>query len=687
MLTRGLAGRRGWVAWALTSGVLFASACGGNGDDDDVPPGVGTGNTGNTANRTGFGGSGGTLGEGGMGEGDRGGMGEDDALAPLVEILSPVAETDPNGTGVLIDDELDVVCHATKSAEKGAEDVAAVVVDMLDASGKVVDTAAASDDGTGEDHYVARFITAKVPDNGLISFRCTAGDGATPPRTRSAKITTFIDHGPAVEFSRPSMEDQAIALSQPLKIVFTVKEQPVAKTGDDGASIGEVTMTVRNKAIELAEKDGEYSATVHLDDADFFGTLPEGSVPIIVQASDQRMPVGSVNGVTRHVIVDGSGPVVTITDPKNEAVRGGKVTLTFTAVDDGSGVDPDSVQVALNGVAYRYSATDDDWSQDGDTYTFDFDTTQIETSEVQATIAVTATDKVGNASKDEAIVLYLDNVPPLVDLDPAPIREGVPSSNTCSVAFDPVGPYAANDLDTVYRLQKFRAIVWDYTNSGMGQTIFYYSGPNLDSVVLRLQPNVDNGLLVDTNGDGYCDDLVNEDDATPPKALPYQPLTGIPPTGAPWYGPAEKDLLASEFPMPPALDDGEDPLCQYGTEKTAPQKLCPKHGDDMYRVIPWTVDETIPAIFGVGDLMGEACTGTDWEIGQFVEEGWICVAGRAEDNTGNIGISRPLRLCYDDGKDPPPSCLDQDADPPPSCRVKNCKLPPAWPSETTFVKH
>jgi hypothetical protein len=679
MLTRSLAGRRGWVAWALLCGGLFASACSG-GDDDDTPSGIGTGNTGNTANRTGKGGSGGGFGDGGMGEGNTGGMGETDALAPVVEVVSPVAETDPNGTGVLVDDELDVVCRATRSPEKGSADVAAVVVDMLDAEGKVVDTVAASDDGSGEHTYAARVITAKVPDNGVIGFRCTAADDSTPPRTASATITTFIDHGPSVEFSNPDREDQPIALGHPLKIVFTVKEQPVARSGDDGAAVGDVSMTVRDVPFDLDEKNGEYSATIHLDDAELFPNAPEGSVPIIVQAGNRRMPVASVNEVTRHVIVDGAGPVVTITDPKGESVRGGKVTLTFTAVDEESGVDPDSIKVTLNDVPYRYSVSSDDWTQDGDTYTFNFDTTQIEGSVVQATIAVTATDKVGNASKDEAIVLYLDNQPPLVDLDPPPVREWVKGSEQCSLAFDPVGPYAANDLATVLRLQKFRALVWDRTNTGDGQTDFYYSGTNLDSAIIRLQPNVDQGLLIDTDGDGYCDDLLNEDDATPPAALPYQPLHAVTPKGSSWISSAADDALASEFPMPS--------FCKYATDHAKPPEgLCPPtNNDDMTRVISWDVDETVPAIFGVGSL-SPACTGTDWEIGPVVKEGWICVAGRAEDNTGNVGISRPLRLCYDDKKGDPPSCLDQDADPPPSCRVNNCKLPPTFYDHYVLVKN
>ena len=30
-----------------------------------------------------------------------------------------------------------------------------------------------------------------------------------------------------------------------------------------------------------------------------------------------------------------------------------------------------------------------------------------------------------------------------------------------------------------------------------------------------------------------------------------------------------------------------------------------------------------------------------------IPEGWVCVASRAVDNAGNIGVSEPMRLCVD----------------------------------------
>ena len=100
----------------------------------------------------------------------------------------------------------------------------------------------------------------------------------------------------------------------------------------------------------------------------------------------------------------------------------------------------------------------------------------------------------------------------------------------------------------------------------------------------------------------------------------------------------------------------------------------------MMRVISWDIDHTVPAVFGLAPVSGLSCTGYGWEISTVVSEGWICAAATAKDNNGNVGISVPIRLCYDDGIDPPPSCLGTDgfadAASAPSCVQKNCTLPP-----------
>jgi hypothetical protein len=672
-------------------GAIVASACGGSSDDPPAVPGVdstggkghlpsgGTsGGGGEDTGATGTGADTGVSGDG-SGVGGTGAMPSTDPAAPVVTITDPEGEDDPNGPGVIVERQVDVTCQAKPAPTIGATvEPSSVVIEMLDGNEDVV----ASLPGTPTtrlNEYSARFSMGDVPENGEIAFRCTAGDTSAPPLVSVDTVGAFVDHGPIVTFVEPAKDNQPVPLDKPLKIVFTVDESPVAK-GDRGAKLGDISLTVRGQPIELTTDGNEYSATVNLNDQLVFDTAPDGSTLIDVTAANRRAPKPATRDENWHVLVDGTGPVIDIQSPPNESVRGGKVPLIFSVKDEQSGVAPDTIVVRLNSDPYPYSADDANWSvgSDGATYTFNFDTAQIQDSLVQATIDVTASDKVGNESKGSTLSLYLDDQPPIVDLDPPPVRESDKSGTFCSLAFDPVGPLAANDLDTVYQLKKFRALVWDETNYAEGQTILYYSGPDLNSVILRLQPKVEQGLLKDTNGDGICDELVDKDQDEPHELLPFQALTGIPPKGNSWFGPAGKDTLGADFPLPGG--------CGYQGAATAPEPLCPPlNSDDMTRVMSWDIDASIPAIFGIGSLQGIACTGTDWEIGPVVEEGWICVAGRAEDNTHNVGISRPLRLCFDDGVDPPPSCLDQDADPPPSCTI-DCVPPPAFPSQQTFIK-
>ncbi len=681
MLTRRLGMRLGQLAWGLALGGLVAGGC--KSEDEDPSTGSGTGAPsakGNKPPNAGRGGRAGSGGESGTGDGNGsggtgnvgpGGAPPVDPLAPEVEITSPVAESDPNGEGVIVDDELDVLCTARPSSEDGAAelDISTIRIELLNADGNVVDTAPGTSTDN-DDEYRAHFVTTlTVPDNGVIGFRCQAGDLAA--RVGSDTVEAFVDHGPIINIIEPAA-DEHVPLHQPLKIAFSVEEAPVAR-GDDGAAVDAVVMTLLGREFELDLDDGVFSTSVELDDQTLFSVAPDGPVPIIVRATNQRTPAAVTRTHQLFADVDGTGPKIVIDSPGK--VRGGKVDLFFTVTDAQSGVDRASIVVSLNKEEYRYSPTDKNWdvAQNGTSYRFTFDTTQIVGSLVQATVAVTADDNVGNLSPKAAILLYLDNHPPIVDLDPGLMREQDKNTEECSFAFDPVGPLAANDLQTVYQLKIFRALVADQTNTAPGQTVRHYAGTDLDSVELRLQPNVEQGLLIDTNDDGVCDDLLQKNLDTEAD-LPFLPLKGVPPQGSSYFGleANEDDAGLEAFPRPSQ--------CKYGSALASPQRLCPPtNNDDMIRVIPWDVESTVPAIFAVGSLEGLECTGADWEIGPRVEEGWICVAARAKDNTGNVGISAPLRLCFDDSVGALPSCLDHTADPPPTC-TDGCTLPPRYPS-------
>jgi hypothetical protein len=332
--------------------------------------------------------------------------------------------------------------------------------------------------------------------------------------------------------------------------------------------------------------------------------------------------------------------------------------------------------VRLNGEPYRYDPDPaGPWRNNGATFSYKFDARQFDNTTVQTTITVEASDRVGNKGDEATENVYLDNVPPVVDLDPPAFREYDKGSKTCSLAFDPLGPLAANDLAHTYDFQLFRAFVYDRTNAGANQKVFFFSDTDVTSVYVYLQPDPSKPLLTDTDADGVCDDVITEDPETHVK-IPLQQLTGLAPTGAAWFGAeANEDAdLEAQFPI-----DASPVECSYGAADTAPERLCLNHGSDMTRIVQWDVKKEIPVVFVQGPSEA-ACTGIDWQIGHQagVSEGWVCVAAVAKDHVGNLGVSQPLRLCYDDGVDPPPDCLDQ-ASTPPTCRL-TCSLPPKVPS-------
>ncbi len=667
--------RFGRAGFGLVVGALAIQACGG---ETERRPDVHV-ESGGSGARMGSGGVSGSTGDGGdaggdsPGTGGTGGSGGSPSVpgAPTVEIRSPAEVDDPNAEGVIVEEQLEVVCRVTKGKGGSAVDPSTVVIEMLDAEGAVVETFAGMPTDVA-DEYTARFVTTKVARNGPIAFRCLGGDESSPPFVGVDTVETFVDHGPTITIELP-MAGSPHALIGAVPIVFRVDPAPVSDD-DELAEVAEVSLEVGGEEIpEIDEDDGEYSVSVDLTDKDRFKNPPDGATEIMIRATNRRAP-SATRILAYDFLVDGEGPVVQIIEPDGSVPRGGKVTLVFTVVDALAGVNPETVVARLNGEEFRYDEGDTRWGGDGVDFRFTFDTKQLGGSKVKANIDVTATDNVGNASEGDSLLLNLDSIPPIVDLDPFPVREyKKDSTGTCSHAFDAVGPNAANDLQRVYGLRLFRALVWDRTNQETDQTVLYHAVTNLDSVYVYLQGDVDHGLLYDSDGDGLCDEVYKEDPVST-ELLAYQHLTPVPPMGAAWFGSAETETPTLNAALPIGS-------CPYENQSVEPQHLCPPaNASDMTRVISWDYDSTVPAIFSIGPLTGAACAGTDWPLSSVggLKEGWICVAARAEDNTENVGISRPLRLCYDDEKGEPPSCLDPGADPPPSCVVDDCELPPKF---------
>jgi hypothetical protein len=594
-------------------------------------------------------------------------------LAPRVEILEPLAAADPNQDAVLTQAPVKVRCRVNKSnqANASAIDINSVKIESVNDSGtlKKKDTVTA-----GDGVFEAEFALSELKE-GKIGFRCSAKDTATTAHLGSDEISTFFDPGPSIELISPTAE-AAFLLTTQVRVEFKVKA--VALTSSDTeSSITAVTLKLAGVMIpaqQVENEPGHYLQYVNFSEATVFPDQPDGATPILITATNARSPQPATRTVNYSIIVDSRGPEITIDKPSDGQIIGGEVVLKFTIKDRESAVDPASVGVEVNDQPHSYNAPGEQWSRDSDTYSYRFDTRNVTGSKVQVTINISAKDSVGN-SAGAAMIVQLDNQPPVISLDPPPVRERKKSGDKyyCSTSFDPVGYTAANDGDHVESMAVYRAVVWDLTNTTTGQTIFYYSGTNPESVFLYVQDDPNTPLLIDTNGDHICDELAYQ-------GLPNLQMTAIAPTGNSYFG---SDLTEfAKAPTVPGYDPGAGTSSYCGIEKaTAPNHLCASQSSDLTRVISHRISgNKVPVVYGVnvGASTEVACTGGGWELTPFANEGWICLAARASDNVGNVGISPPLRVCLDDpNKDGSlPACQ---GDPPPmplglTC-TDGCTLP------------
>lgn len=632
------------------------SACGGDDHANVLPEGTGGSGRGGARPAAGSSSRAGTGADGGMG----GAPDSEDSLAPTVRITSPVATADPNEEDVLSGDEVTVNCTVTQSPAVGSSKVntASVKLAILDADDELIEEKFGVPTAK-EDEYSYAFSLTTVPA-GVVSFRCQAEDAEK--HTGAATVSSLLDKGPTITFIEPAANSLQ-ALTKPLDLEFTVAAAPLTKS-DDNAEVATVTLAIAGQPIDLAaasDKPGHYRLQVNLADPKLFNPSPNGPTPITVEATNKRKPKPVKAISERSTAVDGVGPTIAIISPLQKAVVGGTVKLTFSVSDKTAGIDPKTVVASLNMVEHPYDPDSDSWSVTGDTYTFSFDSRQVKDAQVQITVNVGATDKVGNVSTGASELLYLDNYPPIIDLDPFNIRtRSLSAGSKCSNSFDPVGINTKNDLDVVARAGIFRAIVWDQTNTDPEIPLAHFSNTNPKAVTLYLDKDVATPLLIDTDNNGTCDDVAEVESND---SLEFSP---VPKGGAPWFE-ADDGVLPTATSL----------ACETKVDPKKPDDMCTNQLSDMWYVIEDVYTGT-PVVYAASPTIGDECTGVSWEFGTKVNaDGWVCFATRAVDNAGNVGVSRPLRICVDaPERAGTPPCANSSVTAP-TC-TDGCTVPPRW---------
>ncbi|HEY0710272.1 MAG TPA: hypothetical protein VGG33_25900, partial [Polyangia bacterium] len=313
------------------------------------------------------------------------------------------------------------------------------------------------------------------------------------------------------------------------------------------------------------------------------------------------------------------------------------------------------------------------------------------------TLSFRASDNLGNEALLSSVV-WLDNRPPLSELDPPDMRiwaKGESGVYGCSWPFDPVGSDSADDGDIVPQIVDVRARIEDQGNEPLSGTPNYIPIAAVDTAQLLILDDISQPLVVNTNpvavGSRKADETC---DAINPLLIPTtRPMTAkdallvtlgpIPAAGLPdlsnGLDPADQSLKVGDE----RTVDGADAFCPGGGNAKAPDAVCEvsrtytKARWRWHALTDWVPHSEVLNVFlGYGSGGGTArlssiwtipkqeagplnplCGGTQLDtLANFVSDGWACLALFSQDKLGNKQVSRPFRLCVDkdaDGKECP----------------------------------
>jgi hypothetical protein len=599
--------------------------------------------------------------------------------APVIKILEPSAASDPNSDTVLTTSTVEVHCQVTRAPIAGARDVnqSSIRIGLVNMKDHTMSTAGVLN-ALPDNIFAASFNVADLP-NGPIRFVCEASDVGMPALKATETLDTLLDLGPTVTILEP--KDNGIQAPQtPALIKFTVQPAPLS-ADDKEADPSAIKLSVLGRSFHFTEdphQPGLYTTNVDFADKTLFKMTPSGGA-IVVSASSSRTPDAPTRSQSVDLTIDETGPSISVNSPAKDAIVRGLVTLSLT-IRDPSKVALSSVVGSIQMMAGQPPFTLTDWKVSGDTYTADFDTRAFGSELTQLTINITASDTVGNPYTID-LPLKLDNVPPLVSLDPPMIREfkDSGSNHICSDPFDPVGEDAMSDKGIALASSLYRVLVFERTNGSPGANYHFVAGVDGSSVILYVQNDTSVPLLIDTDNDaGHVCDEINTMPATPAPRPVQLGLSPVTPRGTAYY-PATANF--SDPANVPSNVVG-NPICTAGSDGSAPAPLCGV--TNMTRVITQPLDGAPPAIYSFTPTNSDKgpCEGLTWELlPTIVTEGWHCLAARALDNIGNVGVSPPIRVCFDDGVGPTP--CHPSTDTLPTC-TDGCALPDDLPRDLVY---
>jgi len=532
-----------------------------------------------------------------------------DPEAPAITILAPKAKE------VIIGDMLKVQATITDKDTVDDQTVQA----QLDGSPVVKMTITST-----PNVYEALLDVTEIKDSARLWVEAADLTG----RKNRVYVDFQRDPGPRILFISPA-QDSRHKGSVSIQVVVM-----------DSRDIKSFELRIGNNKIPLQKTADEpkkqtWVGTVKFDDPMFDPPL-SGTQVLTATASNAN---GASSNATRSFVVDDQGPEITIMSQQAGQIIG-HIIHVKAQVEDLAGVIPSSVKCVIGNKLDTRTVYLKNSTGTPDIYEGDFDTRTLTQEDLWPVMSFRAADKLGNENHRD-IEVALDNGQPIVELDP-PIQYYIGRKKDdvwqCSQAFDPVGEDAASDLDKVAQITELRVRIEDQGNNVPSAEWFPIAKVDDSTTRLFVLDDTSKALVVDTDGDGFCDDINPEVVPLGSTPLPGQAvavnLVPVNPTGSANFMPPTGDV-------PPGCET-------WGDEGKPPEPLC--------WVTPLTVAiqyalEGLPALYTIPPVVagkGYKCVGLpfDFKANNF-SDGWVCAAARADDMLSNRGVSPPIRLYLD----------------------------------------
>ena len=323
-------------------------------------------------------------------------------------------------------------------------------------------------------------------------------------------------------------------------------------------------------------------------------------------------------------------PIIAAVSPLPGELVAGTIQIHVT-VDDLDGVADVTATMGGTLVIDMTNPGGNDWVGQIDT--------KLLSGVVSPNIEIRAISK-ANIAGNLGFPVVLDNVPPLASLDPPSVRAAriVSGGVQCSQQFDPLGDDTPNDGVSVPQLTEFRARVVDLPNTGTIDSTLFIPMAGVHDVQMLVLDDTTLPLVVDTDGDGICDDINPNIVPTTTPVLSNEAavvsLTPITPTGNAF------------FPGGIPFSGGNSLECAPGTDSVPPNNVC--DGEPSVTDILNVSFTSAAAVYGIPPAEKFNCMGFAFDfLAANISDGFACVAIVTTDNLGNRSVSAPLRVCVD----------------------------------------